>query len=130
MPGDSETAPSIGVLLLNLLKQQQHHQIDEGRVQQQRAVRNRRDRMSEVVSDNQVTTLIASAVHAERIGLPLASFRTIHWGAAGIESDADALQATARFIKLSGGWLRSSTLNALLRGCAREGSGKDSTCTC
>jgi hypothetical protein len=58
---------------------------------------------STAISLRDAENLIAATRFAERIGLPLVRFTTVHLGAAGI---ADPVKAIGRLLKLMGDWLR------------------------
>lgn len=60
---------------------------------------NRGDRQSYGLTEAQVGNLIAAAVHAIRIGLPLNRMMTIHWEAQGVPERAMA-KATGHFLDL------------------------------
>jgi hypothetical protein len=66
--------------------------------------RNSKSRWSDGLAPGAVGGIIAAAYFAPQIGLPLNSFRTIHWEKAGV---ADGLAATGRFLKLARDWVRS-----------------------
>jgi hypothetical protein len=62
-----------------------------------------RRRRSTAVSLREAENIIAAARFAERIGLPLVRFTTVHFEAAGI---TDPVKAIGRLLKLMGDWLR------------------------
>lgn len=61
--------------------------------------RNRRDRVTTVLTLQQVRHVLAAVAHAERIDLPLNRLVTVHWGALRV-TDADAGAALAHVLKL------------------------------
>lgn len=61
--------------------------------------RNRADRESIALNDNQVENLIVAARHATAISLPLTRMITIHWEAAGVALDHMAT-ATGKYLDL------------------------------
>ena len=66
--------------------------------------RNRADRTNYDLTAPQVGNLDAAALMAEKIGLPLNRFITVHWQAAGVPLE-DMARATGRFIGLLTKWL-------------------------
>ena len=61
--------------------------------------RNRRDRTSHYLKDEQVRSLVEAALYAGAIGLPFNRHTIIHLGKLGID-DADAAKAIGRYLKL------------------------------
>jgi len=61
--------------------------------------RNRAGRVSDDLTTAQAGGLIAAMAFAERIGLPLSRFTTVHWESAGV---GDEVRATGRFLKTLG----------------------------
>ena len=61
--------------------------------------RNRSDRTSDALSNDQIANLTAAERHSRAIGLPFTRMITIHWQAAGVAL-CDMVKATGRFLDL------------------------------
>lgn len=83
--------------------------------------RNRAGRASDDLTTAQAGGLIAAMVFAERIGLPLSRFTTVHWEKAGV---GDEVRATGRFLKSLGESARRRTYPFAYVWTREDGPGK------
>lgn len=74
------------------------------RVFKRGGARNRKNRVSQFLTEAQVARLAQAMFNAFHIGLPLNRFITIHWERAGI-SETKAAWATGQFLKYARDWL-------------------------
>lgn len=68
---------------------------------------NTRHRASAAISLAKATDLADAVEHAEKIGLQLIKFVSIHFGVAGLAETERAQEAVGKFLKLANQWLKS-----------------------